>query len=118
MDLQELISRGRFIFAGAPQRLTIYKLVDGRKTAKLIAKVTKRYVTNVHGDLRRLADIGLIEEKKKEGQTVKKDGFTLYEKTPLARTVPISYFSGPTKLAKPVQPAPGGKHKVKRPQAL
>ena len=57
MDLQELISRGRFIFAGAPQRLTIYKLVDGRKTAKLIAKLTKRYVTNVHGDLRRLADV-------------------------------------------------------------
>ena len=118
MDLQELISRGRFIFAGAPQRLTIYKLVDGRKTAKLIAKVTKRYVTNVHGDLRRLADIGLIEEKKKEGQTVKKDGFTLYEKTPLARTVPISYFSGPTKLAKAVHTAPGNKQKIKRPQAL
>jgi hypothetical protein len=118
MDLQELISRGRFIFAGAPQRLTIYKLVDGRKTAKLIAKLTKRYVTNVHGDLRRLADIGLIEEKKKEGQTVKKDGFTLYEKTPLARTVPISYFTGPTKLRKPTTPIGSAKNKAKRPQLL
>lgn len=116
MDLQELISRGRFIFAGAEQRLKIYKLVDGRKTAKDIARLTKRNVKNVHGDLRKLADIGLIEEKKKEGQTAKKDGFTLYEKTPLARTVPISYFSGPTKLrkAKAGSPSIKGRASAKR----
>ena len=101
MDLQELVSRGRFIFAGAPQRLNIYRLVDGRKTAKEIAKLTRRIVNNVHGDLRRLADVGLIEEKKKNGETVTKDGFTLYEKTPLARAVPISYFSGPIRRRKP-----------------
>src|ERR1700737_3466807 len=101
MDLQELISRGRFIFARAAERLGVYKLVDGRKTARELARLTKRHVNNVHRDLRQLADVGLIEEKKKEGQVLTKDGFTVYDKTPLARTVPITYFSGPTKLKRP-----------------
>src|SRR5215469_1449286 len=95
MDLQELISRGRFIFAGAPERLKVYGLIDGRRTAKDLAKATRRHVNNVHRDLRRLADIGLIEERTKGGATLSKDGFALYDKTPLARTVALSYFSGP-----------------------
>jgi predicted HTH transcriptional regulator len=98
MDLQELISRGRFVFAGAPERLGLYKLIDGRKTAADLAKLTKRHINNVNRDLRKLADIGVLEEKKKDGVTVKKGRYTLYEKTPLARTVPISYFSGPVRL--------------------
>jgi predicted HTH transcriptional regulator len=120
MNLQELISRGRFIFAGAPERLGVYKLVDGRRTAKDLAKVTKRHINNVHRDLRRLADIGLIEERKKEGENVEKDGFSLYQKTPLARTVPISYFSGPVRLlkAKGVARVTYPKGKAKRPRPL
>src|SRR4029077_7750752 len=98
MDLQEIISRGRFVFAGAPERLRVYGLVDGRRTAKDLAKATRRHVKNIHRDLRRLADIGLIEERIKGGETVSKDGFVLYDKTPLARTVPLSYFRGPVKL--------------------
>ncbi len=77
MDLQELISRGRFIFAGAPERL---------RTA------------------------------------VTKDGFTLYEKSPLARTIPISYFTGANKAALRPRAAVGTaaqkSNKVKRPQVL
>jgi predicted HTH transcriptional regulator len=119
MDLQELISRGRFVFAGAPERLRVYGLVDGRRTAKDLAKLTKRHVNNVHRDLRRLADIGLIEERTKGGETLEKDGFGLYDKTPLARTVPLSYFSGPVRLPnrkEVVTAAPKGKGK--RPQPL
>jgi predicted HTH transcriptional regulator len=119
MDLQELISRGRFVFAGAPERLRVYGLVDGRRTAKDLAKVTKRHVNNVHRDLRRLADIGMIEERTKGGETVEKDGFALYDKTPLARTVPLSYFSGPVRLPnrkEAVTASPKGKGK--RPQPL
>src|SRR5579872_3291412 len=101
MDLQELISRGRFIFSRAARRLDVYKLVDGRRTAKDIAKLLKRHVNNIHRDLRALADVELIQERQKGGQTITKDGFALYEKTPLARAVPISYFSGPTRLARP-----------------
>jgi predicted HTH transcriptional regulator len=98
MDLQELISRGRFVFAGAPERLKVYGLINGRRTAKDLAQVTKRHVNSVHRDLRRLTDIGLIEERTKGGKTLERDGFALYDKTPLARTVPLSYFSGPVAL--------------------
>ena len=120
MDLQELISRGRFVFAGAPERLRVFRLVDGRRTAKDLAKVTKRHVNNVHRDLRRLADIGLIEERIKRGGKVEMDGFALYDKTPLARTVPLSYFSGPVRLpnGKAVVTAAAPKAKGKRPQPL
>lgn len=120
MDLQELISRGRFIFAGASERLRVYGLVDGRRTAKDLAKLTKRHINNVHRDLRRLADIGLIEERKKEGENAEKDGFALYQKTPLARTVPLSYFSGavrvPSRKEGPTRTSSKGK--LKRPAPL
>jgi predicted HTH transcriptional regulator len=122
MDLQELISRGRFIFAGAPERLRIYILVDGRRTAKDFALRTKRHINNVHRDLRKLADIGLIEDRKKEGETVEKDGFTLYQKTPLARTIPISYFSGsvkvPSRKERPTRSLPRRKGKRPTPFAV
>ncbi len=120
MDLQELISRGRFIFAGAPERLRVYQMVDGRRTAKDLARATKRHINNVHRDLRRLADIGLIEERQREGESLEKDGFTLYQKAPLARTVPISYFTGPVILSNRKEVATGTspKGKGKRPQPL
>jgi predicted HTH transcriptional regulator len=120
MDLQEIISRGRFVFAGAPERLRVYGLVDGRRTAKDLAKVTRRHVTNVHRDLRRLADIGLIEERIKGGETVDKDGLALYDKTPLARTVPLSYFRGSAKLSnrQEVVTVASPKGRAKRPQPL
>jgi hypothetical protein len=118
MDLQELISRGRFIFAGAPERLKLFGLVDGRKTAGEIAKLTRRHVTNVHRDLRQLNDVGLIQERTKNGVVQKKDGFTLYEKTPLARAVPLSYFTGLTKIPKSKMTARAPKVKGKRPAPL
>ena len=119
MDLQELISRGRFIFSGAPERLKLFALVDGRRTAKEMASRLKgRHVNNIHRDLRLLCDIGLIQERKKDGAIQKKDGFTLYEKTPLARAVAVSYFSGPRKVNKPKLPAPPAKDKGKRPKPL
>jgi hypothetical protein len=62
----------------------------------------------------------LIQEREKDGKPVVKDGFTLYEKTPLARTVPISYFSGPIKLSNRSKPsvAKPSKGAGKRPQPL
>jgi predicted HTH transcriptional regulator len=76
----------------------LFTLVDGRRTAKELAAMTRRQVTNVHRDLRNLSDLGLIEEKIKAGKPITKDGFTLYEKTALARTVPISYFTKPSRI--------------------
>jgi predicted HTH transcriptional regulator len=119
MDLQELISRGRFIFSGAPERLKLFALVDGRRTAKELAKRLKgRHVNNIHRDLRSLRDIGLIQERSKDGVAMKKDGFALYEKTPLARAVPVSYFSGPRRVDKPKLARDPTKDKRKRPKPL
>ena len=118
MDLQELISRGRFIFSGAPERLRLFTLVDGRKTAKDISRHTKRHINNVHRDLRTLNDVGLIQEKTKNGEVQERDGFTLYEKAPLARAVPISYFTGSTKIAKPTMSVAPQKAKANRPKQL
>jgi predicted HTH transcriptional regulator len=120
MDLQELISRGRFIFSGAPERLKVYKLVDGRRTANDLARLTQRHVNNVHRDLRRLADVELLQLRMKGGEPMMKNGFALYEKTSLARSVPLSYFSGPVKLANREQTTKAQRtsRKARRPQAL
>jgi Schlafen, AlbA_2 len=119
MDLQELISRGRFVLAGAPERLKVYELLDGRRTAMDLSRITKRHVNSVRRDLRRLADIGLIEERTKAGETLERDGFALYAKTPLARTVPLSYFRGPVSPpSRKKDLAAASKSKGKRPRPL
>lgn len=120
MDLQELISRGRFVFASAPERLKLYELVDGRRTAKDLAAITKRHVNNVRRDLRHLDDIGLIEVRMRDGERAEKEGFTLYQKTPLARTVPLSYFRGKRRIPKTQEPVKSSisKATVKPPKPL
>jgi predicted HTH transcriptional regulator len=108
MDLQELITRGRFIFSGAPERLAVFGLVNGRRTAAQIAKSLGRHVNNVHRDLKVLSDSELIRTRSgKDGNTIKLDGFTMYEKTPLARTIARTYIQGPAKtLRGKTQPTP------------
>lgn len=94
MDLQELIKRGRFIMANAPDRLSIFELVNGKRNAIDIAKVSKRHVNNVRRDLSTLADAGLIEQVIKDEKPLKKDGSAVFDKIPLARTIPLRYFEG------------------------
>ena len=115
-----MISRGRFVFAGAPERLKVYTLVDGRRTAMDLSNLTKRHVNNVRRDLRRLTDIGLVEVRMKNGEPIERSGSVVYEKTPLARTVPLSYFSGPTRIpdGQNAVKSRGRKGKGKRPQPL
>src|SRR6266478_883529 len=100
MDLQELITRGRFVFSDAPERLGVFKLVDGKKTASDIAKILNRHTNNIHRDLKLLRDSELIQVRRdKDDQPMRVKGFVMYEKTPLAGTLPTSYFQGPAKLA-------------------
>ena len=111
MDLQELITRGRFIFSKAPERLGVFNLVNGRRTAADVAQSLKRHVNNVHRDLKLLSNAGLIQARAgRDGQPLKVNGFTIYEKSPLAKTVPATYFQGPTKSLKekprPKKPKP------------
>jgi hypothetical protein len=98
MDLQELITRGRFIFSKAQERLRVFELVNGRRNTLTIAKMTRRHPNNISRDLRLLADGSLIQPKStKNGGDLKVDGFPVYEKEPLARTIPTAYFRGPAK---------------------
>jgi Schlafen, AlbA_2 len=99
MDLQELITRGRFIFSKAKERLRVFEHVNGRSNTVKIAGITHRHVNNVRRDLQLLSDSGLIQLKTtREGETIKVDGFLVYEKVPLARTIPTTYFRSPSKL--------------------
>lgn len=84
--LQELITRGRFIMSDAPSRLQVFQAVDGRSNVKEIAALTGRHENNVRRDLSMLADAGLIQPK---GELSR---LPIYEKVPLARTIPVKYF--------------------------
>ncbi|MFY9912261.1 MAG: RNA-binding domain-containing protein [Candidatus Sulfotelmatobacter sp.] len=110
MDLQELITRARFLFSGAPERLALFKLVNGREDAQQLAAKTRRHVNNVRRDLNKLRDAGLIEEGP-DSREKRGNGMPAYAKVPLARTVPIRYFLRPT--GKP-QPKPAKARHVPR----
>jgi predicted component of type VI protein secretion system len=122
MDIQELITRGRFVFSKAEERLRVFGLVNGRRNTADIAKETRRHANNVHRDLQILLNSGLIQPKiGKAGEPLKIDGLPVYEKVPLARTIPIAYFRGPSKpLSRTPRTAKtnSSKSKAKRPAPL
>lgn len=93
--LQEIISRGRFIFSGAPRRFEVFKLIDGRRTAKDIARKIGRSQNAVLNDIKKLRDLDLVFEKRdRDDNPIKKDGSVVFEKSSLAKHIPNSYFSG------------------------
>ena len=101
MELQELIKRGRFIFSSAPKRLEVYKVINGKKNAKEIALMVGKSHSAALKELQKIKDIGLIQFKKDtNGKEVKKNGSIVYEKTPLAKHIPITYFKDPIKSQK------------------
>lgn len=97
-SLQELIFRARFIMADAPERLKIFEAVNGRRNTEEIAKLLNRHINNVRRDLTHLSDAGLIQALVEDGKQVKKGSFPVYDKVPLARTIPIRYFTVPSRL--------------------
>jgi len=101
VEIQELVSRGRLLFSGAPKRLEVFKLVNGKRSAKEISRKSgKPFVSTLH-DLRKMKDLELITPKKdKNGKIMKKEGSVIYEKAPLIHHIPISYFTDSTKIVK------------------
>ena len=97
-DLQELITRGRFVMAEAPERLKTFQQVNGRRSTTDIAALLRRHVNNVRRDLTKLADAELIQPRLVGDKPLRKDGFPVYEKVPLVRTIPLHYFSSPSRL--------------------
>ena len=87
------VTRGRLSFGGAPKRLEIYKLINGKLSSKEIARTAGRSLSAVLHDIEELRDIELIREKKNDlDLPVKKDGSTVYEKNPVIRHMSLSYF--------------------------
>ncbi|MDE1854863.1 MAG: ATP-binding protein [Candidatus Micrarchaeota archaeon] len=102
-ELQELISRGRLLFVGAPKRLEVFKLVNGRRTGKEIAKATGKPISSTLHDLQKMRDMELIKSKQNAiGESIKKNDSTIYEKVPLLQHISLGYFSKPEKLPKTV----------------
>lgn len=101
LNLQELLIRGRFIFSDAPGRMEVFEHVNGRRNTQEIATELKRHVNNIRRDLNIIRDSGLIQPLLNEGKEVSRDGFPVYEKVPLARTIPIKYFKEPIKISRP-----------------
>lgn len=101
MEIQELVSRARLLFAGAPKRLEVFKLVNGRRSAKEISrKAGKPYVPTLN-DLQKMKDMELITPRKdRNGKVLKKENSIVYEKAPLIIHIPISMFIDPTKIVK------------------
>ena len=97
LNLQEIIARGKYIFEGAPKRLEVFKWVNGRLNAKEIALKVGKTESNTLTDLQKIRDMGLIIQKEKNGMGVRKNNSLVYEKVPLARQIPISYFKDPIK---------------------
>src|SRR5437879_4234925 len=101
------------MFSRAPARLRVFGLVNGRRSAKAIAKEASRQLTNTLRDLQALRDVGLIELKLDEaGRSLKKDGSFVYEKAPVARHVPMSYFQRPARIEKKAGTATARKSKA------
>jgi DNA-binding transcriptional ArsR family regulator len=101
MDIQEIVSRGKFIFSGAPKRLEVFKLVNGKKSAKEIAKKVGKSVANTLGDLQKMRDIGLIKERTNhQGNSYRKENSIVYEKDSLTKHIPISFFTDPIQAPK------------------
>lgn len=84
-----MITRGRFIFSGAPTRLRLFELVDGRRSTQRLATTLRRHPNNIRRDLTKIENAGLIQPK-----LTKDTGPPTYEKVPLARTIPTHYFLG------------------------
>jgi len=97
MDLQELIFRGRFLFSNAPKRLGVFKFVNGRRNSKEIATSCGRGHNSTLNDLKMMNDYGLIQPKTNNGDIVKKNGCIIYEKVPLLKYIPLSYFESGSK---------------------
>jgi len=99
MELQELVARARLLFNGAPKRSAVFNLVNGRRSAKEIARKTGRPFAVTLKDLQKMKDMDIVSPRKDvKGHIVKKENSIVYEKSPLLKHLPISYFKNPQKI--------------------
>jgi len=96
-----LIARGRLVFQGAHKRFDVFELVNGKISARDIARKTGRPFTSVLRDLQKMKDMGLVNIRTDaENSIVKSSGSMVYEKDPLLRHIPKTYFKDPVRAKK------------------
>lgn len=113
INLQEIISRTRFILSGAPKRRDVFKLINGKNSTKEIAKKTGRSLSSILQDIEKLKDLEIIQEKKIYDTVVKKEGASVFEKTSLIKHIPDTYFNDVANTAKLVKKEDNKTHKFK-----
>jgi hypothetical protein len=119
VDVQELISRGRLAFSGAPRRFEVFGLTNGKRSTKEMARQTRRSLSSVLQDIEKLRDWELIREKTdSKGKPIRKDGSGVYEKAPLAKHIPLSYFEDIARTDLLVKKMPRGQPKTSKPTAI
>lgn len=103
LSLQELITRGIYIFSNSPARREVFNLIDGKKPAAEIATILNRHVNSVNRDIRAIRNADLIEILNTNGEKTKKEKSPIYKKVDLANIVPMSTFEQLAKV--PQSPA-------------
>ena len=99
MELQELVARARVLFQGAPKRVHVFDLVNGKRSAKEIARRSGKSLSATLQDLQKMRDMELIAAKQDDtGGIVKRDNSVVYEKHQLLKHLSKNYFEVPTKL--------------------
>jgi len=107
MELQELITRGRFVLASAPGRQQVFALVNSKRSTKDIAAETGKTLSNTIRDIQKLRDIGLIEPKPdKNGRPKRVNGATVYQKVPVVRHLSLSHFRSTSMISAKIPKSP------------
>lgn len=99
MELQELVARARLLFEGAEKRRQVFQLVNGKRSAKEVARKSGKTLVGALQDLQKMRDMELITPRKNDdGSVFKHDNSVVYEKSHLLKHLPASYFKDPEKL--------------------
>lgn len=100
MELQELVARARLLFEGAEKRRRVFELVNGKRSAKEIAKRSGKKLAATLHDLQKMRDMELISARQNgDGTTIKRNNSVVYERAPLLKHLSSSYFREPERLA-------------------
>lgn len=104
MELQELVARARLLFRGAPKRVSVFELINGKRSAKEIALKVGRGLSSTLADLQKMKDMELLTYRKdSSGKNVRKADSIVYEKHSFLKHLPRSYFEEPSRLPRPAK---------------
>ncbi len=103
VELQELLIRARLLLKRASGRFEVFRLINGRNSTKDISRKTRRSLSSILNDTKKMKDYELISEKVQKNE--KSGRYSIFEKNPVIRHLPESAFldtvAGQSKIKKP-----------------